>query len=134
MDPVVTPQPARKSRKVLWIVLGSVSGVMLLTCFCCIGVVLFGLGAIEDEVRPQLAGDATLQEQIGELESFKMDFMTSMDQPGENTLVFNVKGALGEGVIFAECVTQDDGSELVVSAKLKLPDGREYDLLQDAEE
>ena len=130
----MAPQPARKSKKVLWIVLGGVGSFMLLSCFCCIGVIFFGLNVIEDEVEPQLAGDPTLQEQIGKLESFELDFWASMDQPGEDTLVFNVKGVLGEGIILAECVTQDDGNELVVSAKLKLPDGREYDLLGDTDE
>ena len=126
--------PARKSSNVLLIALGGVGGFMLLNCFCCIGLSLFGLNMIEDEVEPQLAGDPTVQEQIGTVESFEMDFLASMEYPDADMLVFNVKGVLGEGIIIAECVTQDDGSELVVSAKLKLPDGREYDLLEDTDE
>ena len=51
-----------------------------------------------------------------------------------DTLVFDVKGSRGEGIITAECVTQDDGSELVVWAKLELPGGREFDLLEDTDE
>jgi len=47
------------------------------------------------------------------------------------TWFYNVKGTKGRGVIACEHITNDDGDEEIISAELKLPDGRTFILTID---
>ncbi|MHC4933390.1 MAG: Coa1/Tim21 domain-containing protein, partial [Planctomycetota bacterium] len=72
-------------------------------------------------------------EHIGRIESIEFDFMATGAAQGDDTLVFNLKGTKGEGVLTAEVITIDDEHEEVRSGFLRLPSGERVDLFPEAD-
>lgn len=109
-----------------------VAGGALLVLLCCGGVVgvgYFGLSVFAKEIETRLRDNPVLVEHLGPIESFEMDMIASIAEGEENVFVFNVKGQKGSGIVTAQSITADDGSEEITWAQLRLPDGQTVDLL-----
>lgn len=129
--PPYPPAPPPRSgggHKVLWIVLGSVAGVVLLGGLCCGGFVFVGFGALEDDIAAKLRDNPVLVEQIGTLESVDLNLTKSGDYSDPDTMVYDVKGSKGSGVAIVKSRTVEGGEE-IEKATLKLSDGREFELV-----
>jgi hypothetical protein len=110
-----------------------VLGGLTLVC-CCGGVVYFGMALVTEEVADQLRYHPVVLEHVGEVEEFQINWAKSINEDDNVDLWFyNVKGTKGRGVIACEHITNENGDEEIVSAELKLPDGRKFDLTQDAQ-
>lgn len=124
------PLPPRKSSLLwLWILLG-VGGIGLLVC--CGGLVAvgaFGLNVMSAEVAEQVRDVPAFREHIGELESLDVDFVATSAKGDEETFVYNAKGTKGTGVLTVKQITDDDFNEVIEEAKLRLPDGREVQII-----
>jgi hypothetical protein len=125
-----TPPPSRGSSKLwLWMVLG-VAGLSL---FCCCGggisVVMFGLNVASAEVADELRDNPKFREHIGELQTIKMDLARSAAADDEETFIYNVQGSKGSGVVTIKETTHADGEEEIVNASLRLPTGKQVQLI-----
>ena len=122
------PPPQRSGRRVMWILVGIGAVVVVLICAGVVGLAFFGMNVIETEVRNQVRDDPVLVEHIGQIESFDADLTESGAIEDEDTFVYRVKGTKGSGVLTVRHVTDDNGDEVVKSAKLRLPDGKVIEL------
>jgi hypothetical protein len=95
-------------------------------------VVYFGMTLVTEEIAEQLRYHPVVLEHVGEVEEFEINWTKSINEDDNVDLWFyNVKGTKGRGVIACEHVTNEDGNEEIVSAELKLPDGRTFELPLD---
>lgn len=60
------PQPPKKSRKTLWIVLGVIFGVMILGCGGCLAIVGVGANEVDKAIREEEANDAPHEIEVGQ--------------------------------------------------------------------
>jgi hypothetical protein len=128
------PPPPKSRKRLVWILVG-VGG--LATVLCCGGFGLlayFGFGIISTEVRNQVRDHPVVVEYIGEIESFEMSFTESAATNDDETFVYEIKGTKGTGVLTAKHVTNDDGSEEILWAKLRLPNGQQHHLIMPGPE
>lgn len=98
---------------------------------CCGGFVAFmySFGQLMSaEIEMELRDHPKIQEHIGEIESMSMDFSKSMAIEGEDVYVYDVQGDKGSGELTVESITNWEGTEEVVDASLRLPDGRVIEL------
>jgi hypothetical protein len=132
VDSYGPPQtPPRRSSSGCWI-WAIVAGVGLLLLMCCGGGVLlvgFGLQIVTTEIEDQLSGNPILQEHIGEVQSFEMDWSRSFADEDDDTFIYQVRGTQGEGRVTVKHITGDDGNEVILSAELRLPNGETIDLM-----
>ena len=119
------PSPQRS--KTPWII-GIVAGIgTVAALFCCGGGVLlmrFGLEVMSTEVQDELATRPEFIENIGEIQSFTVNWVRSGAHDDENVFVYDVDGSLGSGHVRVEQTTADDGTENIISAELTMSDGR----------
>ncbi len=134
-DPHGRP-PRRKSSTGCWILaivllLGGAAALI-----CCGGglwVMRFGLNMVTTEVEDQLRDNPRLREQVGDVESFEMDWTRSLRDQDEDTFVYRVRGTKGTGQVTVRHVTGDDGNEKILSAQLRLPSGETVELVPESE-
>jgi hypothetical protein len=136
-DPYGPPQsPPRRSSSGCWIwaiLVGA--GLVLLVC-CGGGALLvgFGLQIVTTEIEDQLSANPILQEHVGEVQSFEMDWSRSFADEDDDTFIYRVQGTKGEGRVTVKHITGDDGNEVILSAQLRLPSGETVDLMPGQEE
>jgi hypothetical protein len=137
VDPYGPPQsPPPRSSSGCWI-WAVVAGAGFLLLMCCGGGALlvgFGLQMVTTEIEDQLAGNPILQEHIGEVQSFEMDWSRSFAHEDDETFIYRVQGTKGEGRVTVKQITGDDGNEVILSAELWLPSGETIDLLPGQEQ
>lgn len=128
--PVPPTQPPQKSgSSMFWLLIGLGvvgGGVLLVCCGGAASVFVFGTRVMGKQVAEALRDNPVIREHIGEIQSCDVDFTASAAQEGQDTMVFNVKGSKGSGTLIADTDSSDPDSETVRSAKLRLPDGREF--------
>jgi len=129
------------------LILAALGGLAVVIC-CGVGAVMvyfvsdrfaeFGegmMGVINEEFSSQVADELrdnpVMQERIGEIDQFEVDWDASMEAPGENEFVFHVRGSKGEGTVTADCITVSAEKEDVVSGTLEMDDGTTYDLFPE---
>jgi hypothetical protein len=122
------PKPSG-SNTWLWVLLGlgGVAGVC-----CCgggIGVVMFGMNIVTAEVADKLRDNPKFREHIGELQEMNVDYIASAAKDDDETFVYNVKGDKGSGVLTVKQVTDDDFNETIEEASLRLPDGKQVQIV-----
>ena len=93
-------------------------------------VIGFGSELMEDAVRAELRGNPVIVEHIGEIQSVDLQLMASARHSGEDVYGFELQGTKGQGSLDAVIVTAENGGEEVVWAVLKLPDGRNFDVVE----
>jgi len=127
--PAPTYQPPKKSNAWLWILLG-VGGVVVLSCVCCGGFMMFGFNLVGKQIIAQLNSDPTAQQHLGTVSSASMDFVAIGEANknkagGRQYMVFDVKGSKGSGKVKA---VQTPGAQSFEDATLILPGGQEVKL------
>jgi len=122
------PKPSG-SNTWLWVLLGlgGVAGV------CCCGggvaVVMFGMNIVTAEIADELRDNPKFREHIGELQEMNVDYIASAAKDDDETFVYDVKGDKGSGELTVKHVTDDDGSEQIVTATLRLSDGKQVEIV-----
>ena len=94
------------------------------------GLLYWGWGLYAEQAKAELNNNPVIQQYIGNIEEMSLNFGASSDIDDEDTFVFDVKGAKGEGVVTAEFVTIDHETEELRSGTLRLPNGETHDLMQ----
>lgn len=130
--PPPLPRP-EKSKTGCWVagILGGCGLVAVLAVVGVVALVVLGLEVFEDQVEAELRSNAVVQQHVGNLQEFELDFSASMAAPGADDFVFNVRGTKGAGVITATCITVDADHEDVTAGTLRLESGGTYDLFPD---
>ncbi len=134
--------PPKNSNK-KWLVGCGIVGLLGML-ICCGGVAYFAYkgpqmltdavnAAMAGELQAQLSTDATVQDQLGEIESLEFDFAETQQSAaqsggGEPKLAFRVKGSKGEGVVLVVPDQSSGGSPKMKSGTLVMSDGTEYPL------
>lgn len=123
------PPPAKSSSTWLWLLLGGAIGLVV----CCgggtIGVVVLGLGVLEQEVAAELRDNPKMQEHIGEITDIQMDFFASAAEDDGDTFVYDIEGTKGAGRLTVRQITDDDFNEVIEEATLRMKDGTEIQLV-----
>jgi hypothetical protein len=84
---------------------------------------------ITTDIEDQLADNPILREQVGEIESFEMDWTRTFADEDDDTYVYRVRGSDGEGRITVKHITNEDGGEQILSAELRMSSGETFDLM-----
>lgn len=125
------PKTSNKTCLVLSIVFGVIGGGFLL----CGGACLLGgnwvAGEITGSVRESLAENPVIDEHIGDVQSFEMEKLATLDHEDEDVFIFRVEGSKGSGTITATCLTGDDGGHQAYSGELVMDSGDRFDLFPD---
>jgi hypothetical protein len=130
--PPYPPAAPRKSGKRLgWIIAGVGGLSILLCCGGIAGLAYFGMGLVATEVRNLVREHPVVVEHIGEIQTIKLNFTETGAADDADTFVYDLTGTKGRGVLTAKHVTNAAGDEELVSGTLRLPNGEEYDLMQD---
>lgn len=110
------------------LVLGGV--VLLVCCGGLVGLMLFGGRLMASEVEAQLRDNPVLQEHIGQIESFEIDWVRSGQEEGDDTFVYRVEGTKGKGYCVVTHITDLEGNEQIVRAELRTDEGDVYVLVE----
>jgi hypothetical protein len=118
--------PPRSSKTWLWVLLAIAATSMVICCGCA-GLMYFGMnkgmGVLGENLVKQLNNDPIAQEQLGEVQDAKFDFMATTKAAQESKgsaagLLFHVEGSKASGDVIAE---QEPGGASFRNARLKLP-------------
>ena len=97
----------------------------------------FGMDIVTSGVQEQVAGTPAMQEHIGDIQSFSVNFVETGEAANEygddDVLAFDVKGSKGSGQVIVKTSPGPDGSPNVVWAKLRTG-GEEFDIVGGEEE
>jgi hypothetical protein len=113
----------------LWILLGVGGVVGLACCGGVAGMVWFGMNIVAQEVADQVRDNEKFREHIGELKEISADFTATAAKDESDTFVYRVKGDKGSGVLTVKQTTDDDGKEVIEEATLRLPDGKQVQIV-----
>jgi len=127
-DQLPAAQKQTSGLKIVLIVLLVLFGLGLLACGGIAALTYFGFDKIQqaagEEFQKQLAGNPTLEEEVGKDFTLKMDLMETgrgaQENQGKQIIVFNVEGSKASGVLIAE----PSGNNKITKATLELSDGR----------
>ena len=128
VPPSPPPTPRKSRKRLAWVLAGTGALLAVLCCGGFGGLAYFGLNLVKTEVRNQVRDHPVVVEHIGEIQTFDINLTESGAAADSDTFVYEVAGTKGRGVLTVKHVTDDDGAEQIVSAKLRLPDGQEHDV------
>ena len=95
------------------------------------GLVYFGFGVLSTEIANELRDNPALREHIGEIQSFDVNFVASAAEEDENVYVYDVVGDKGSGTVTVKSLTDSDGSEEIIWARLRTSDGTTVELVSE---
>ena len=112
---------AGSGNKILFIILGVIGALGVLTVGCCVGISMFGLNALTTAVEDGYADHELVQEHLGEIQ----DISTNFNDTGESAdgMAFDVEGSKADGQI----IVYDQIGDRFGNAELHV-DGQTYDL------
>ncbi|MBW3597480.1 MAG: hypothetical protein KY475_09430 [Planctomycetes bacterium] len=87
-----------------------------------------GLDEFDRQVQADVEDHPLIVEHIGAIQEFRHDWDASMEEPGEDVWVFDIRGEKGSGRLRAECITIDADTEDVTSGQLILDSGETIEL------
>ncbi|GEM_PF-748638 len=92
------------------------------------GRIEFGIDREEyiAQARAALQGDPVIASHIGAIRELRLDDGESLKQPGDDVLVFDVKGSRGQGRVTARFVTVDEHREVLGAGRLVMAGGEEH--------
>ncbi len=94
----------------------------------------FGEQVLVEDIRSQLQDDPTIKNELGGIESMEVNWAASMMHEDEDTMIYDVRGTLGQGRLEVRSITFGD-QEVIEAATLRMSDGRVLVLeVEDAEE
>lgn len=126
------PPPAGGNRTCLIVAL--ILGGILFMCLCCTGGTAYFIWSnaekvaaeFANKISPQLAGNAVIQEHIGDINSGEVLWMDSFQHMAEtqeqNAFVIELHGSKGEGKLTIQLNPETMKPDLG-TGRLKLPDG-----------
>jgi hypothetical protein len=137
---VLSPQPRQPEKSntclILGLVFGGFGGFVLLCGGCCFGTMFFAFGELEKQTRAALTENEVIRAHIGEIKTFEIDWMESLQMSSagqEDTFVFHATGDKGNGTVVA--VVLQAGNEFYVeSGQLKMDNGDVFELVEGTEE
>ena len=111
----------------------AILGGIAVLCFalCCGAGVLFvnfGMSVVSADIERQLRDHPQIRESIGEIEDLGVNWRHSLAHEDDDTFVYDIEGSKSNGQITVESISHDDGSEEIVWAELRLPDGEVLEL------
>lgn len=129
-SPTPQPPPPRRSAWPWLAIIGVVSLVALLVC-CGGGLAFlnFGFGVMSDEIEVLLRDNERLRQHVGEIQEFEMDWQRSLADDDDDTFTYRVKGDKGSGAVIVKHITNDDGDEEIVSARLQTESGQTIEIV-----
>lgn len=134
-NPYPTPPtfgvPPQKKSNTIWIVLALLLFGGVAICGCCGGIVYFGFGVLSTEIANELRDNPTLREHVGEIQSFDVNFVASAAEEDEDAYVYEVVGDKGSGTVTVKSITDDEGNEEIIWARLRTPDGTTVELVSE---
>lgn len=108
--------------------LGIVGGLIAVgALFCCGGALLvvnFGMSIVSAEVQDQLASRPEIQDNIGPIESFKVNYARTGTHDDDETFVYDIQGPKGQGYVEVKQYTNENDEEVIESAVLTMNDGQ----------
>jgi hypothetical protein len=131
------PRPPEKSNTclILGLVFGGFGGFVVLCGGCCFGLMFFAFGELEKQTRETLAENKVVREHIGEIKTFDIDWMGSLQMSSAgraDTFVFHATGDKGNGTVVA--VVLQAGDEFYIeSGTLTMDNGEAFELLEGTE-
>jgi len=108
-------------------VVGIVGGLGLIAAIACCGAVYFTLQVAPGMLlQEELQANATIQENLGDVESVKINLSATgrenQDNPDDETMVFNVEGTEADGqVVVRQAGNQMRPVELILGDGTRLP-------------
>lgn len=125
-------QRPKKSNVWLWVA-GIVGGLGLIAAIACCGAVYFALQVAPGMLlQEELQANATIQENLGDVESVKINLSATgrenQDNPDDETMVFDIDGSEADGQV----VVRQAGSE-IRPVELILGDGTRLPLDEEVE-
>ena len=125
--------PHKSSGK--WFVLAILGGVGLLCVVACCGgsiwFVNFGMSIVSADIESQLRDHPQVRQYVGEIQSLEVNWAKSMVEGGDDTFVYEVVGTDGSGELTVDSISNDEGGEDIISAKLRLSNGETIQLTID---
>ncbi len=91
----------------------------------------FGLDVVADQVRSDIQDNPVILEHLGNIEEIDVDFAATANIDALDVFVFNLKGAKGNAILTAECITIDDDTEDVTWGRIRVDSGETFDLFPD---
>ncbi|MEZ6097212.1 MAG: hypothetical protein R3C03_23815 [Pirellulaceae bacterium] len=118
---------AKKSpQKSPWFIISIVGGVIAFGAFLCCGggfaFFWYFSSSITAQVRAAIEHAPEMEQNLGQVEKFTVNWTRTGDEPGENVFVYDIKGTKGKGYVRVEHVTDEDGNEVVIWAELRMND------------
>lgn len=77
-------------------------------------------------IERQLRDHPQIREHVGEIQSLDVDWTKSMAD--DDIWVYSIEGRAGTGELTVESISEDDGSEEILSANLRLSDGTQIEI------
>ncbi len=120
------------ARKILlWVlILGGIFGTLGLLVCCGVPGFFFYLGKsmIENSTRAAIEDHPRVVEHIGEIQSLKINLIETGNLGRDGVFALDILGSRGSGLVISETIDGDPSR--VLAATLRLPDGREFELLE----
>ena len=115
-----------------WLLAGLCTGglVILLCCGGGSALVVFAMNLTTRAIEVELRDNEALVEQLGQLESFEMNW-TATFAADDEIYVFDVQGSDASGEVTVKSVTGVDDEEEIIWAKLRLPNGEVVELVEE---
>ena len=120
------PAPAARGCLFWGLVIGALGMALFVALFA--AAAWFGLGLFAEQARTAMQENAVIRQHIGRIARADLDFMASMAESDMDTFVFDLEGDRDKGRVIAEFVTVDADTERLGDGRLRLADGREFDL------
>jgi hypothetical protein len=124
--------PPRKSNWWVWLLGGCGCSAVLLV-LCCGGFSYWGFskatGVIGDQLKKEVADNADVKENLGEIQSISMNLMETAEEKKNrndtsNWMVFDATGSEGDGKFIAEMPPGGQGGSPFGKIELRTEDGK----------
>ena len=96
-------------------------------------IVSWGLSLVTDEVGELVARNPAVVAEVGPVESFRMDILSSVLDEDEDAWHYRIAGPKARGTMTIRHVTTPDGSEAIRSIRFRRSDGRVVDIPVEAD-
>jgi hypothetical protein len=118
--------PPPRSSSGGWLFAIGGGGCLVVVLLCCgggVGGMYLMKGVMEAEIKEELRDNPKLRAEIGDLQSVQMDLTASLAEDDDEVFRYNARGSDGSGELTVKQRTEDDGSETVLEASLRV-DGK----------
>ena len=93
-----------------------------------LALLYFATSQLADSVQNKLGSHPVVTEHLGKIQSMDANLVATLNEPGNDVLVFELIGEKARGRLTVEVVAKSGNLEKIAWARLKLTDGDEIDL------